>query len=465
MDMGRAWWGLWLAVLVGCGTVPLEEEAPEPEPRELRAQRQEGRGAVPRGTTQWARLITGSGIHNVIETEQDRDGNIIVLTVFDSTIDFGGGPLSTSGNMDKRIALAKYQPDGRLLWVKTFKPSAVGESRTVFATALAVDRERNIYFAGEHAGTIDFGGRRLDAGNFLVKLDKHGRHVWSRELGGGAFVPWQLEVDRTGHAVAAGFFERPLDLGRGRIHPPETTLGQPLLVARFEPDGDLDWTHVTPGFFSVGLAVDSEDAAYIGSARLLEGTPFLFKLSPRGHLEWTRSLAGANGFLSGIAVHGNRVVATGGFSEEFTFGGRRVAANDTPASFDGLDTFLVAYTREGEERWARNFGWYGADVAMDPEDGVVVTGWYEDGDDLGRGPLVGDPDILNSMYVAKFNRIDGTPLWARGFITSKLEDPEVSVNRRGESVVFSHTRFPVDFGTGLLTPEPLGDLFLLKLER
>jgi hypothetical protein len=245
-----------------------------------------------------------------------------------------------------------------------------------------------------------------------------------------------------------------------------TTTEIPLLVARFEPDGDLDWAHVSTGFFAVGLAVDAEDdAVYVGSARGADLTPFLFKLSSRGRPDWRRSLEGADGFVNGVAVHGNRVVATGGFFEEFTFGGRLVAANNTPASSDGLDTFLVAYTRAGEERWVRNFGWYGADVAMDPEDGVVVTGWYEDGDDLGLGPLPGESLFGTGLYVAKYDRIDGTPLWTRGFGITMTEDPDVSVNRRGESVVLGTMNSPVDFGTGVLTPDLEGDLFLLKLEK
>ncbi|XXF81415.1 hypothetical protein P2318_17165 [Myxococcaceae bacterium GXIMD 01537] len=162
MGMGDQWrwaWGglLMVAVWAGCGGTFDPEEVPVPEASALQTQRLDERGTRPPGATQWARLITGPGVHNVVETEQDRDGNIIVLTPFDGTIDFGGGPISTSGNMDKRIALAKYQPDGRLLWVKTFKASVERESRYAFATALAVDRERNIYLTGDL---------------FLLKLEK-----------------------------------------------------------------------------------------------------------------------------------------------------------------------------------------------------------------------------------------------------------------------------------------------------
>lgn len=59
----------------------------------------------------------------------------------------------------------------------------------------------------------------------------------------------------------------------------------------------------------------------------------------------------------------------------------------------------------------------------------------------------------------------GVPSMRSNFATYFTEDPDVSVNRRGESVVLGLTRLPVDFGTGTLFPDPLDDIFLLKLER
>ena len=97
---------------------------------------------------------------------------------------------------------------------------------------------------------------------------------------------------------------------------------------------------------------------------------------------------------------------TGSFLGAFTFGGKTYRASDVPGEVDA-DAFLAAYTLAGEERWARNFARVGTGVAMDPEDGVLVTGHYASGETVGGRVLSGAPGSIDNVFVAKLDRLDG----------------------------------------------------------
>jgi outer membrane protein assembly factor BamB len=449
-------------MLAGCGgmlegTEGSREEDLASAPRpELSARRRE---ASPPGTLLWAQTPTGPERDRAADTALDADGNALLLANFPGTIDFGSGYSIAREGVESMIAVAKYRADGTLLWVRFFGAETSGSTLpSASAFSLAVDRERNIVLAGTHNGTIHFGGRRLDSGAFIVKLDGDGRHLWSLPIrGGGLFAPRAIVTDRDDNIAVAGFFDGALNFGHGvRI---SRQSGTPFLV-KLTPEGRARWALVPPrdGDGS-GLAVDSENRLYFcGTTSLSFGPePFLHKVSPDGQVLWSRRLAGSMGFGNGVAVHGNRVVFVGSFTQSFTFRGHEVRA-----SSDG-DAFLVAYTREGEERWARNFGWGGLDVAMDQRDGVVVTGIYNDGDDLGLGPLpgVGGP-WPDNLFVLKVNRIDGTSLWSQGFALGVAESVRVSETKEGESVVTGTFKNPTDFGSGTRYPQGYGDLFLLR---
>jgi hypothetical protein len=165
-----------------------------------------------------------------------------------------------------------------------------------------------------------------------------------------------------------------------------------------------------------------------------------------------------------VATHGNRVVLTGTFEGSFTF--RRHTVSSDMSRPLRQDAFLLAYTRDGEERWARSFGFSGARVAMDQKDGVVAIGTYQHGDNLGLGALPDKGEDTSNLYVAKYDRINGTPLWTRGFPAGLAEPSDVVVTKDGRSVVlgsFSSGSFIV--GSEEWPQKSPNDLFLLGLER
>src|SRR3989442_13362586 len=86
---------------------------------------------------------------------------------FQSTLDFGGGPLTSAGSLD--TFLAKFNPSGAHLWSKRF-----GSTGSDSSTNVAVDGSGNVVMAGSFSGTVDFGSGPLTSARlydtFLAKL-------------------------------------------------------------------------------------------------------------------------------------------------------------------------------------------------------------------------------------------------------------------------------------------------------
>jgi hypothetical protein len=283
----------------------------------------------------------------------------------------------------------------------------------------------------------------------------------------------RLATDRDNNIAVAGMMGGTVDFGRG---PVSANPGGSAYLSKFNPAGGTLWTFVDSANQSQGFGV----AADTGGNFFLCGTvfsgiqtePFVLMLTPDGRERWRRRLDGALGFAVSVATHGNRVVVVGTFAFTFTFAGRSHTA--TPNGLIRQDAFVVAYTREGEERWAYNFGFGVDDVAMDEKDGVLVAGSYEGGSaDLGvLGPLPGNPASIANLFVASFDRIAGAPRWARGFTaggedlgTPGIESASIAVTKEGRSAVLGGFTGTLTVGSEVWEAVGRADLFLLGFER
>jgi hypothetical protein len=157
-----------------------------------------------------------SGANNVAI---DAGGNMVVAGGFTGVLDFGGNPLTaagTTGGVD--VFVAKLGPTGTPIWSKSFGDSfdqqathvaldAKGQPVVVGTFASSID------FGG---GTLtSTGGQAKSGANiFVAKFDAAGNHLWSRGFGGpDGQAPTSLAVDSTGAAVLAGTFNGTIDFG------------------------------------------------------------------------------------------------------------------------------------------------------------------------------------------------------------------------------------------------------------
>ncbi|WP_437553666.1 hypothetical protein WME97_19070 [Sorangium sp. So ce367] len=128
----------------------------------------------------------------------DADGNILVTGGFDGTVDFGGGPLVGTGNIDAFVL--KLDPVGNHLWSRRFGDlSSVVEAQV--GLAIAADASGNIAIEGRFGGTTDLGGGPVTSEGARHRCRR--QHVARRHL-----PRWHGPRLRSAHHAARGHVRR-----------------------------------------------------------------------------------------------------------------------------------------------------------------------------------------------------------------------------------------------------------------
>lgn len=140
----------------------------------------------------------------------DNQGNVTICGSFSSNVNFnplhGNDVRTSAGGSDAFVA--RYNPQGELLWVKTW-----GSPQGEIATALAVGPEGDTYVGITYFGTIapnpDDAGQTLNPGvhsdAVLVKLSPNGEYQWHLSPGGaGNDEITALALSEDGAHVAYG---------------------------------------------------------------------------------------------------------------------------------------------------------------------------------------------------------------------------------------------------------------------
>lgn len=133
------------------------------------------------GKILWVRHAGGPGRDEAKGMKCDSLGNVYVCGLYSDGAVFGTQTLSSPGYYN--TFLAKYSPDGVLVWVQ----SGGGDYDDV-AWALTLDKKGLIYVAGEFNAYADFGGIHLTtmgmADAFVACYDGSGNVQWATGAGG-----------------------------------------------------------------------------------------------------------------------------------------------------------------------------------------------------------------------------------------------------------------------------------------
>lgn len=199
----------------------------------------------PDGNHIWS-FAYGDSVDTVLEMGRgvatDRDGNIAIIGVFDSEIDFGAGPLVSAGDQD--VYLAKLGPDGSPQWNHRF-----GSTSSERGNAVDFDTEGAIVATGVFAATVDFGGGPLtppppSSQVFLIKYTSDGSHMWSQQTGGiGAAEPFDIEIDEDDDSILmSGWFTGTIDFGGGTLSEAGGSAYGDIFIASYTHYGAHRWS-------------------------------------------------------------------------------------------------------------------------------------------------------------------------------------------------------------------------------
>jgi uncharacterized protein (TIGR03437 family) len=257
----------------------------------------------------------------------DSQGNIFMAgQTVSSTLPATTGAAQTTygGNTDAFIA--KFSPDGTLLWCTYFGGSAYD-----YANALAVDSAGNVVVTGltqsANLPVLNAFQRALQGNSnaFVVKLNPAGQILYSTYLGGSGGIQGNaIAADAAGNAYLAGRTTSEDFPGQ-----PPGTVGD-TFVAKLDAAGALVYSFIYSRNIlgPRGIAVDSSGSAYVvgqpegpSYPSLNLNLAFVFKLSPDGtHLLYESFFGGSqNNDEAAIAVDSTGAVYIAGTTDSVDF--------------------------------------------------------------------------------------------------------------------------------------------------
>lgn len=295
--------------------------------------------------------------------------------------------------------LAKFGPDGALLWAKRFGDAA---SQRVYG--LDVQGDGTIVVSGLSLGTLELGGPPIVAPGpyplaVLAAFTPDGGLAWQRSFSGSQGVGLAIDVGPDDRISVLGTATGSTDLGGGVL----VDVEDPWIVGQFAADGGHRWSHRfdQANHIPSGVGADSAGGTVISGTSFAGDSfaRFVLRHDTQGSLDWKRELVPEPNTAEQVSVEamatGATIAVTGRFRGAIDFGG-----GDLNVAPPDHAIFVARYDLAGEHLSSEMFS--GA-LAASPNaaaigaDGELVLGGIYQGElDLGAGPMVavGEADLF-----------------------------------------------------------------------
>ena len=346
----------------------------------------------PSGVVQWVYTAGGTGRDRGRKIALDSSGNIYVTGYYWSTVDFGGGNVTSNGNWD--AFLLKLDSSGTFQWVKSYGSNSGND----LGRDVAIDSNDNIYMLGTYRGTVDFGAGDVvatDADIFLIKFNSSGVVQWVYTAGGTGFDDSRaLALDSNDNPYITGSYSNTVNFGGGNITAANTN---DLFILKLNSSGtyqDIYTSNIDTTTKGKGLFVDSSGNIYatgtfqntvnFGGGNITSSGMdiYLLKLNSSFAFQWVKRFAsgnGASGQALGLAVtvddDGN-VYSGGQIGGSYNLGGQSVVSGSNN------DVYIVKHDSSGTFQWSKTFGGSvggdgtdkAQDIVIDSNDFIITVG-------------------------------------------------------------------------------------------
>jgi hypothetical protein len=441
----------------------------------------------------------------------DSDNNVYTTGRFKNTIDLDPGPgvLNATSNGDQDVYVVKLDPNGALIWGRTFG----GPGADVPYAGVAVDATGNVFIPGYFQQTADFdpgsGTATLTASaaldTFVLKLDSSGEFLWTQRVGGNTIViPYGIVIDPgTGDLCISGsylganhttpgtidFDPDPVDTFNLSCVPGNLGGGSDGFVFRWTSDGDFLWAKQFTGGATQARSIALDPSGNIYTAGTWDRTTdfdpgagtadlsatnqgaFVTKLTPAGAFLWAAPFEGSgNEAVNGVAVDAaGNAYTTGYYNSTTDFDPGAGTFNLTTAG--GNTAFASKLDANGDFVWAKSFptnNGYGTSIAVDGNANAYFTGFFGNTTDFDPGPGVANLFYLNgNKYVVKLDS-NGVFGWARNFGYIFGNSYDIAVDQASNVLVTGQFCYNGDFDPGpdslILYAPNVCQAFVLKLD-
>ncbi len=369
----------------------------------------------PAGNVLWAKG-TKNGNAWLINIATDPSGNLIVFGNFTSPIlEIGNFTLTNSINPETKYFLAKYDPNGNVLWAKCdgntqfYMASLSGLCGAISTGALATDANGNIYItANFHLSTISIGSNTLTNNStgtaddiFIAKYDPNGNVIWTKSYGGNnADDAYGLCVTPAGDIYIAGIFNS-ASLTFGTTVLTNTGTNQISFIARLNSTGVPIWASTSNAYianYAIGIAADLNNNVYMtggftDASLSFSGTTITNPYSPNtamyvvkfdagNNVSWSKTIgytrfgSRATGYCIAMAQCGN-VWVSGAFYDTILIDGHLLLP---PSNNTADPVFITGFTSSGTYINSSALSSGGDDqngIACDPQGNVFMCSDYQ----------------------------------------------------------------------------------------
>jgi len=452
------------------------------------------------GSVSWAKRLGAKNLTDasyVSGVAVDASGNIFTAGRFTGSADLGGGVI-TSGVGYYDIFIAKYGPDGAYRWAKHFNSNSVPNR----AGSIAVDKGGNVVVTGAFFNTLDFGApcapiTATSMDTFLVKLSSSGTCVWAKNFtSNNTDSGTAVAVDGSDNVVLVGALKGTVGFGNGVNLTGRSATQSDIYLAKFNSSGGILWAHNYSGTtndaqIATDVAADSSGnivmtgsfqstvdlcapgpacplTAAVNAVSGPSNDAFVAKYTSGGAAVWVKSFGESQGADQGgqaVSFDGaGNILATGYAGGTLNFG----TGTQSPRGY--LDLYLVKIASNGTTTWARRYGASGweesaYDLAVDPNNNVVVVGKTSGPVDFGGGPVPAPDTATRYNALALKVSSAGTYVWAKSFGDTWLQSSRaVATDSSSNAIVAGVFASTINFGIApLSSPGPSTDcIFLTK---
>jgi hypothetical protein len=393
------------------------------------------------GKLVWIRQAGGSADDYARAVAIDAEGNSYITGSFQSpTVDFGGE--TAKRNSDSEIYVAKFDPNGKPLWVRQAGGGSGGGGS---GNGISIGADGYVYVCGNFNGDIEFGDLTLKNSGFsdifVARYDSNGELDWVRQIGGpGDDVASAITVDAQGNSYVVGGFEDRVRFSRN------ITLGSAGLmdsfIAKLDNTGRTVWAQRSGG--------PNTDIAYAVS------------LDPQGNVLVSGGFNGTESFASDMRLHAAFRSRSGTKTGMFSGKGLK--------SVGGSDVFIAKYDLRGKLTWVRTFGGNklgcpeaGYGMAVDASGHAHMTGTFAGKVEFGNNTLYSMG--IGDVFVTELDR-EGRVIWARqagATFSEPIAGHGLAVDRGGNTYIIGYFRGNVTFGDTVLKSQGETDIFLAKI--
>ncbi len=431
--------------------------------------------------------------HSII----DNQGNILCAGRYSGIKDFDPGPgVQSFSAYGTNGFIAKYSPDGNLIWAKDFVSDI-----WCSITQIIIHQDSNIFMVGHFSLSTDldpgidstiFTTDQFEHKSFICKLDSNGQFSWVKVLAQGAS---SIKFDALDNIFVSGSFGGTIDFDPG---PSTTYLSTPWNkynshVCKFDSDGQFIWAkqfESDGNNYARHLAID-ENGKIIITGELKAITDFdpsinndfnlisyggdriyICKLDSNGDFIWAKSILGKASDMA-IDVE-NEIYITGSF--------RNNSIDLDPGQGEYIvnlqgdrNTFILKLDTAGNFNWANAYQSTQdvviSAITLDALGDIYTTGFFEGSADFDLS--ANDYTLSSTLFSAFIHKINssGEFIWTHNFSSEDGRSVGTNICVDDSFEVYTSGQFTkyTEFGIGttnqLLDGGMSGDGFIHKINQ